>query len=310
MPIRLNSNPNFFIIGAPKAGTSALYFCLKQHPEIYMSPVKEPNFFLSESIPPKHAGPKGDYFSCNGVFSPRDYLCLFAGANLQKAIGEASTTYLNSPIAATRISQFAPNARIIVLLRQPADRAYSHFQYLRSQGIEPVFSFAEALSLENARREEGWFAGHLYKESGFYCTQLRRYFDCFHRDQVRIYLYEEWNQAPHTLLQDLFRFLGVDERFVPEIRRNNVTLLPRWQRLNYLARRPERFDQVMSSLVPGKLRKIIISGTQIFNRKFNLYKPPPIDPEIRRQLTAGYREDILKLQDLIDRDLSHWLLPK
>jgi len=306
--MQITPTPNFFVIGAPKAGTSALYFCLKQHPAIYMSPIKEPHFFTFDGEAPIFSGPKGNHFQRVGVSQARDYLCLFAGVKAQTAIGEASTTYLKSPIAAARISKFAPRARIVVLLRQPVDRAYSHFQYLRSQGVEPVASFVEVLSQESLRRKEGWFPGHLYMEGGYYYSQLRAYFECFPREQIKVYLYEEWNAHPLQLLRDLFGFLGVDQEFVPEIRRNNVTRIAKNQWLHRLSVSPMRIERLIDPVLPRAAHKWIISAMQGLDNRLNLATPPPIDPLIRQQLTDCYRDDILKTQELIGRDLSHWLM--
>lgn len=301
--------PNFLIIGAPKCGTTALYHVLKQHPEIYMSPVKEPHYFTFNGEIPIFNGPGGSYFRRVAVTSPVDYLMLFASAHGYHAIGEASPSYLRSQVAATRIFNSLPTAKIIVLLRQPADRAYSHFQYSRANAVEPLSSFSDALEQESLREANGWSPIHFYRQGGFYFSSLSRYFELFPREQIRVYLYEDWNESPEAVLQDLFRFLGVDELFRPEIRRSNVTLLARSDRLNQLAKKPERTEHLLTPLMPAVLTKSIITGIRSINNKFNLYKPPAISPEIRRQLTEGYREDILKLQKLIDRDLSRWLSP-
>jgi hypothetical protein len=271
-----------------------------------MSPVKEPHYFTFDGEVPIFAGPKGDHFRRVSIVRPRDYLSLFAGAASQKVIGEASTTYLNAPAAAARLKVFSPGAKIVALLRQPADRAYSHYQYLKSQGVEPSRSFAEAISEERKRKAQGWFWGHLYQEGGYYHANLSRYFDLFPREQIRVYLYEEWNRTPLIVIKDLFSFLGIDGHFVPEIYRNNVTLHPRSYWLNRLARNPDRIESALKPL-PSMLRSGVIAGLQRINRKFNLFSPPPIDPDFRRQLTAEYREDILKTQDIIERDLTHWL---
>ncbi len=302
--------PNFFIIGAPKCGTTALYHHLKQHPEIYMSPVKEPHFFTFEGEAPVFAGPGGGYFRRVAVSKPRNYLLLFANATDQRAIGEASPSYLRSPIAAVRIKRNTPDAKIIAILRQPANRAYSQHQYMLFHGVEPAHDFSEALTLENSRKCSNWSSTHYYREGGFYYSHLRRYFDLFPREHIRIYLYEDWNASPHAVLQDLFRFLDVDENFAPELLRSNVTLTPQNHRLHQLANHPERIERLLATVLPMSARSKIISGLQRLNRAYNLMPPPPIDPEVRRQLTDGYREDILKTQDLIGRDLSHWLQPK
>jgi len=302
--------PNFFIIGAPKCGTTALYSILRQHPEIYMSPVKEPHYFTFEGDAPAYPGPGGNYFRRVAVTRPRDYLLLFAGAKDHRAIGEASPTYLGSDVAAKRIHKAAPAAKIIVLLRQPAERAYSHYQYLRFHGVETAGSFAEALQQEDIRRAEGWSKILFCRQGGYYFANLSRYYELFPREQIKVYLYEDWNGSPEAVLHDLFNFLGVDEHFVPNIRRSNVTLIPRVHRLNRLAQKPERIRRLLAPIAPALLHAGIIAGLQKLNRRVNLYTPPPIDPDIRKELTEGYREDILELQELIGRDLAHWLGPK
>lgn len=299
--------PNFFLIGAPKAGTSALYHGLKQHPEIFMSPVKEPHFFSFEGQAPLFAGPKGDHFRRTGIYRPFDYLSLFASVAKHRAVGEASTTYLGSPIAARRIGKSVPGAKVIALLRQPADRAYSHYQYLKAQGAEDADSFETAIAQECDRKSDGWFSGHLYVEGGFYFTQLSRFYDAFPRDQIKVYLYDDWNRAPHAIIHDLFDFLEVDGDFVPEIGRKNVTLVPRNSFLNNLAWKPGRVERLLAPYCAAPLVKKLVLAIQNLNRSLNLYKPPPLAPETHRRLTAGYSEDIMNLQNLIGRDLTHWL---
>jgi len=302
--------PNFFIIGAPKCGTTALYDILSQHPDIYMSPVKEPHYFTFEGDAPIFQGPGGNYFKRVAVTRPRDYLMLFAGVKEHLAIGEASPTYLGSTVAAKRISNAVPGAKIIVLLRQPAERAYSHYQYLRFHGVESIGNFSAALEQETIRKANGWSRILFCRHGGYYFTNLSRYYQLFPREQIKVYLYEDWNQSPRTVLRDLYTFLGVDENFAPEIRRSNVTLIPRNHRLNSLAKKPDRVEQLLAPLIPESLNKKIIAAIQQLNRKYNLYPPPPIEPLIRQQLTDGYRDDILKTQELIGQDLSHWLAPE
>ena len=139
--------PNFLVIGAAKSGTTALYHTLKQHPQIFMSPVKEPHFFAFEGERPVYCGP-GDreLFNPRVVFRLEDYVRLFDGLRAQTAVGEASVQYLmRSDAAAARIRQHIPRAKLIAILRQPADRAYSHYIMLRSQGLERL-SFTQALA--------------------------------------------------------------------------------------------------------------------------------------------------------------------
>ncbi len=298
--------PNFFVIGAAKAGTTALYDCLKQHPDIYMSPVKEPYFFAYEGEPPIYPGPAGTYFRRVAVWRPRDYMLLFAGATKQRAIGEASAIYLRSPLAARRIRRNLPYSRLVAILRHPAERAYSHYTFMVQHQVEPARTFSEALMREVPRMQAGWFPGFFYQANGYYYAQLSVYGELFPREQIKVYLYEDWRDTPQAMLRDLFCFLEVDTGFVPAIRQSNVTRLPSSRRLHRLAVAPDRIERRLAPFLPARARRAIVSAVRRFDDRYNL-APPPLDPEIRARLTAGYREDILKLQDLIGRDLSHWM---
>ncbi len=297
--------PNFFIIGAAKAGTTALYETLKQHHEIYMSPIKEPHFFGFESEPPVFPGLAGTYYRRTGVWRARDYGQLFAAVTHERAIGEASNLYMLSPSAAGRIKHNLPHSRIVAVLRQPAERAYSDYNSMVQNGVEPAGSFAEALAHETDRLREGWSLG-LYRKHGYYHAQLSPYFELFPRQQIKIYLYEDWKNTPQAMLRDLSRFLEVDEDFTPDIRRSNVTRLPKNRRLHAWVTRPAWVEQRMPFL-PSRVRCYMIFALQRVDARFNLAPPPALDPEIRACLTADYRDDILKLQDLIGRNLSYWL---
>jgi hypothetical protein len=298
--------PNFFIIGAAKAGTTALYDMLAQHPDIYMSPVKEPRFFATVGEPRLYPGPAGDFLRRVTVWKPPEYAMLFAGVANQRAIGEASAIYMRLPLAAQRIRETLPQSRLIAILRQPAERAYSNYTFMRQHNIEPEPSFEAALAQEDARSQAGWYPGIYYKKNGYYHAQLSVYYALFPPEQIKVVLNEDLRDAPQALLRDLFRFLDVNENFAPEIQRSNVTLMPKNGRLHQLATHPARVEE-HTPFLPAFARRILVSALQRVNAKFNLAPPPPLDPETRARLTEEYREDILKLQVLIGRDLSHWL---
>ena len=294
--------PTFFLIGASKSGTTALHGALKQHPEIFMSPVKEPGYFEFEGHPRVYPEPVATILRRRTPGSAREYAMLFSGVANQRAIGEATVGYLQSPLAATRIRKNLPKSRLVVILRQPADRSHSLFTFLRQHGVEPATSLAEALRQEASRQEKGWYPGCLYQHVGCYHAHLSVYFQLFPREQIKVYLYEDWKDSPQATLRDLFGFLGVDPGFRPTLAQHNVTLWPRSERLHGWTRQLQRLEQQMPSL-PASLLGSLASAMG----RFNLAPPPPLDPELRARLTAGFREDILRLQDLIDRDLTHWL---
>ncbi len=198
-----------------------------------------------------------------------------------------------------------PRSRLIAILRQPAERAYSDYLFKRERNMEPAGTFEEALAQETERLNQGWHSGLFYKANGFYYTQLSAYYNLFRPEQIKVYLYEDWKNAPQATLRDLFRFLQVDENFAPEIQRRNVTWSHKSPRLHRLANDPTEIERL--AVLPALARRLVVSVLKRIDRRFNLAAPPPLDQQIRVRLTADYREDILKLQDLIGRDLSHWL---
>lgn len=186
--------PNFFILGAQKAGTSSLYHYLKQHPQIYMSPIKEAKFFLKEN--PSEEDKK-------------EYLELFEGAENYPVRGEATPLYLSGKGVAERMHEKVPDARMVVILRDPVERAYSAFLMTRRQGTEPLSSFADVVKAEPERRERR--EGHLYLWHSRYYTHLERYFEYFDRGQFKIYFFRELKKRTNGLVKDILNFLSVSK---------------------------------------------------------------------------------------------------
>ena len=289
--------PNFFIVGAQKAGTTSLYHYLNQHPEVYMSPRKEPHYF--EGMHQEYRRPGRRSVPVSDL---AEYEALFEGASGERAIGEASASYLYSSRAPGLIKSRVPDAKLIAILRNPADRAYSNFLHCVQVGREPLGSFAAALQAEESRMRDKWGPLWYYKDKGFYYAQVKRYFDAFGRDQVGVWLYEDLRNDAFGTLGEVFRFLGVDERFVPDTSvEHNPSGVPRGGRLYtgvraLTARNPVLVEKVL----PARLRGYVK------NRIF--VKPPPFPPELREDLSHSYKEDILRLGELIERDLSAWLV--
>ena len=294
--------PNFLVIGAMKAGTTALYSFLKQHPQVYMSPIKEPNFFAFEGEKVSFRAPQDQNgINRTSVTHIDAYRALFRGVTNEKAVGEASHWYLYSPKAPGRIRHHVPKAKLIAVLRDPVERAYSQYLFFVRDGQEPLTDFARALREEDTRIRNNWAFGH-YVSRGFYHAQLRRYFDAFDSSQIKVYLYEDLSADPIGMLRDTFHFLEVEEAFVPEISaRPNVSGVPNNKVVHALLTRPRRIKAVLKPHLPSRLLRF---ASNLRDR--NLSKPQ-LAPEVRRQMIEMYREDILKLQDLIDRDLSKWL---
>ena len=209
-------SPNFFVLGAAKSGTTALYDYLRQHPDIYMSPRKETNFFALMGRRPDYRGP-GDAETINAlsISMKADYLAQFADVTAERAVGEASPLYLYDPAVPARIRHCLPHAKLVVILRQPADRAFSAFLHTRRDGREPVDDFERALALEDARVAAGWEHLWHYWRMGLYGAQVRRYRQLFPADQLHVVLYDEFCANPEGVLASIFRFLGVEYRFFP-----------------------------------------------------------------------------------------------
>lgn len=282
------SFPNFLVIGANKAGTTSLYHYLKQHPQVYMSPEKEPMYFAltgaeNQARQPDHA------FLKRAVYTLEDYLALFQGVTDQRAIGEASTAYLATADAPARIRQHMPSGKLIAILRDPAERAHSAHSMYVSMGMESLTDFGTAVD-----RELGGCEWRRYVKLGFYYTQLKRYFELFEAAQLQVFLYEEFKRSPQAVMKSIFGFLGVDDSFVPEVSaRYHVTVMPRNRTLHKFL-----LSGAVRTLLPGVLRRRLVQWTS--------RRPESLAGSVRQRLVSVYRDDILKLEDLIRRDLSAW----
>jgi hypothetical protein len=302
--------PNFLVIGAGKSGTTSLWRYLGQHPDVYVSPVKEPNFFALEGKSLDFGAPKNMTRNINSwsVTNLGAYRDLFNEVSGEKAIGEASPLYLYFPDAPGRIRHYIPDVRLIAILRNPVERAYSAFTHLVHHNVEPFTDFARALQEEEARIEANWEWTWHYKRAGFYYEQLSRHYETFDREQIRVYLYEDLCDDPIGLLRDLFGFIGVDEAFAgtlpaDALTKHKASRFPRSRALHHFLRYPNPFKSVLKPFLPEGLRRT--ATKQLWS--WNFAKPPALSLKIRQDLTALYHEDIEKLQDLIGRDLSRWL---
>lgn len=297
--------PNFLIIGAAKSGTSSLYMYLKQHPEIFMSPVKEPHFFSFTDETKNTRGP-GDSIP-GAVTDILAYEELFDGVKNQKAIGEASPTYLYQPEAAKRIFELIPDVKIIVILRHPAERAFSAYMHVVRDRREDALNFGEALKLEDERKKNDWGPLWHYTSAGFYYDQLSRFYELFSGDQIKVFLYEELQKNELDLLKDIFNFLEVDPNFMPD---SSI-------RFNVSGEQKSKFVHTLSLFLFNQKnpirwlsRKFIPESWRwkftCLVRDINLNKQS-IPPKIKKDLINLYREDIMNLETLIKKDLSHWL---
>jgi len=309
--------PNFFIVGAPKAGTTSLYSYLDQHPEVYMSAIKEPHFFADEireeNLEPQTrremARQHGDLrkFLSGPMHGKRfggivteweDYCRLFSNARNELALGEASVCYLWSPTAPERIAKRIPDAKILVMLRDPAERAYSQYLHGLSNGAIR-WSFREHIR-RNLRHSATQFSVHYpFLEFGLYSEQLRRYQKQF-RQNVWVGLHQDFEDRPLEIYHDICRFLGIGEEFSPNMERRHLeSQVPHLSSAGWLKR--SGFWQAAAPRVPSSARALM--------RRMLIRRPGTnrMDAADRNYLVDFYREDIGKLADLLGRDLDGWL---
>ncbi|MFP5274227.1 sulfotransferase family protein [Coleofasciculus sp.] len=290
--------PTFLIIGVQKAGTTSIYNYLNQHPQIYMSPVKETNFLE------KNWGEIEDQRKAR-IDTFEKYCQLFTGVKDEIAIGEASPNYLfHYESSSERIKRYVPNAKLIAVLRNPVDRAYS--DYLMH--IRDAIGKGKRTSLSEQIKYRADKSFMILK--GFYYKHLQHFYEEFGREQIQVYLYDNLSKEPIKFMQEMYRFVGVDDTFLPDVsKKAQVAKVPKNTAVNNLLRQQNPLRTIVSSglrlIFPLEVRQNLRSRLIQMNSQDK--KAAPLSPEDRQQLIELYREDILKLQDLIQRDLSAWL---
>ena len=296
--------PNFLIVGAAKCGMSSLYYSLKQNPEVFMSNPKEPDFFFAQfsKIPTNGIGDDG----YNIVQNFDEYCRLFENSTGKKAIGEASHTnlyYYRKTIPL--IKQYLGDTKIIIIIRNPVERAFAAYAELTLEGRE-FLSFEEALRQEPKRIAEGWRPTWYYQDLGFHTHQVKAYIDNF--SAVKVCLFDDLKRQPVAFIQELYSFLEVDDTFIPDMTTNyNISGVPKSKLFKSLFSRKPPLQSIVSFL--GK-RIFTEDGWSSMREKLKgklLDKSATIKPETKHYLENLYRHDIVKLQNLIGRDLTHWL---
>jgi hypothetical protein len=293
------AKPDFFIVGAPRCGTTAMYTYLRKHPQIFMPEHKEPMYFGA------------DLSQLHDRLSDRDYLALFEGAKPGQRVGEATTWYLYSRSAAEEIKAFQPDARIIVMLRNPVEVMYSLHRELLFYRGEVIEDFEEALAAEEVRKQGRRIGPGRRTEALFYrdavqfSTQLQRYLDAFGPDRVKVIIYDDFIHDTAAAYRDVLRFLEVDESFAPEFVRVNESKVAKNYRLQALiVRPPAPFDRLVPLMrrfeLAHRLRSVIL------NANGRTEKRPQMDEGLRQRLTAEMRPEVERLGKLVGRDLSSW----
>lgn len=298
----MSNMPTFLVFGASRSGTTALYNYLKQHPMVFMSPSKEPNFFAFDGETPEFRGPGADYVN-NSITDLAEYQALFDKASIELARGEASPLYLYFERAPKRIHHHIPNAKLIAVLRNPVDQAFSHFLYAKRQVLEPLEDFSAALSQELKRIDDHWQPMFHYSQFPRYHEQLSRYFALFPAEQIEIFLYEDFVDTPLDVLAEIFAFIGVDDTFVPDLSyRPNVGGVPKNSWIQNILMKSRAPTRLVGALLPDGIRNRIRDAISDRN-----LERPEFPQAARDHLIAELRDDILQLENLINRDLSTWL---
>lgn len=310
------NKPNFFIVGAAKAGTTSLYEYLKTHPEIYFSPVKEPNYF-STDIKTEHFSTTyrkntildtENYFSQSQlpplqltfVRKPEHYRRLFENVNNEKAIGEASTSYLYSTRAAANINDYNPDARILAILRNPIRRAYSHYLMALRYGHTDM-DFHEAIKTDYLKTDKGWGISELFIELGLYYQQLKRYYDTFPSGQIKVLLFDDLVNQPEKVLQECYSFLGVETRLPGSFGSFNQAQVPRHKSFNKFMTQ-WGIKKILKDYLPLTLRE------KLKSKLFSTARAgQEMDDKTEAFLHEIYNEDILKTSRLTGKDLTGWL---
>jgi hypothetical protein len=281
--------PNLFIVGAAKAGTTALYRYLDEHPDIYMSPLKEPHFFSRIEPDPKLAA----FFP--HVVDPDAYLALFARSAGARVLGEASTSYLASADASNSIRDVSPDAKIVIMLRDPISRAFSHYWNDVREGIEDR-AFAEAIEQELAGPPGRWGVSSLYVDCGFYAERVGRYLDAF-GDNVLVLVFEEFVADPPAHLERTLRFLGLDSSLSQaNFEAHNTFALPR----NVLAQ-----TILGSGAARDVARRIVPRSVRAYGRRLLLAPAPKpeLGSAVRDRLRDVYANDAERVSHLLGRPL-------
>jgi len=304
--------PDFLIIGAGKSGTTSLDNYLRQHPDLYLPPLKEPNFFGYElNTPEDFLEDPGEARNFNhSITNLADYLTLFKDAKPAQIKGETSNSYLYHENAPSRIKHYIPHVKLIVILRQPAQRLWSRYLHLARDNRLPSKSFVDCLD----KTSIWWKRNDLIPE-GYYFKNLSRFYTFFPKSQIKVYLYEDLRDSCSRVIKDIFEFLGVDSS-------KEANLSVHFNQSGFI--KDKKVDQLIGT--DGFLQRSakMILGTRYRLVKENMFlqkvithlrkqnlSRPKIESSINKQLLSEvYGEDIRNLQHLINRDLSNWIITK
>jgi hypothetical protein len=294
--------PNALVIGAPKSGTTSLYFYLRDHPDIFVPERKELHYFTYEDLLAHSEGP-GDKDALKGLCATYEsYLDKFSRAGSKPLRIDISPSYLYFDHVAPRIKETLGDVKIVALLRDPVQKAYSQYTHMVGD-LRETLPFYEALMKEEDRRAQGWGDMWRYAESSLYTTRIRRYLDVFGKDNVKVIIFDDFVKDTPAAVRDLLQFLGVNSEC--DIRTEgqfNRTGPPRSKVVAKLLTRDSAVKSAVKALLPERMRMSLRQQVQNANAK----EKEPMPEEARSYLGNYFREDVAALGDLLGRKLN-WL---
>lgn len=306
--------PDFFVVGHPKCGTTALYEMLRLHPQVFMPDLKEPWFFATELL---HELPSVSIAIPDGIPKTIDeYLALFEGAKPKQLAGEASPLYLWSHFAASGIAEMQPDARIIAVFREPASFLRSLHLELVQRNQEPEKDLQTAIHVEEARRQgrytspSAWYwpTVVLYSDYVRYAQQLRRYQELFPPEQILVLIYDDFRNDNEAVMREVQRFLRIDDTYPIEPKEANPSVRVRSTYLNNLVRAVSTGEGPVSGAVKTFIEAVTPEGLRqkaldITQRRLIYTKPGPPDDELIVELRSRYKKEVVDLSEQLGRDL-------
>ncbi len=278
--------PNFFIVGAPKAGTTSLYEYLSRHPEVFMpATIKEPDYFSHEEILQQPL-----YYKTTHITDAQKYRALFAEVEGQKAVGEASVSYLFYPGTAKKIYDFNPRAKILISLREPVERAYSH--YLMDERLGLLEASFEDIVYRKIKHKHADMYYQQIVSLGEYAGQITRYLNLFGPDQVKVLFYDDLKADPKGVMKSIFKFLEIDENFFIDTSLKFNTYAAPKNELIAKMYKMHHLRSGISQLIPEGLKHTLR------NSFFKKGKKPEISDAAKNFLKAHYRDDVKKVGDI------------
>jgi hypothetical protein len=294
--------PTFIVIGAPKSGTTSLYFYLRQHPDIYLPKTKELHYFSFPELGIASSGP-GDAEALSGLCQTiEQYKAQYQEVTNQSAIGDISPSYLYYSSSAKKIFDTLGMVKIIVLVRNPVDKAYSQYMHMVREGLETL-SFSEAIAAESSRRDLGWGDMWRYAESSLYAEKLDEFITTFGKDNVKVIYFDDFTKNTSSILTDLLSYISVDPKYeITTEEKFNRTGTPKSILIADILRSQNFFKHFIKLILPVEFRRKL----RTWLMDINTGNKPELSPTLRTSLLHYFRDDITKLEHLVGKS-TNWL---